>query len=80
MTEIAKTITSPDRKRRVHILRRGDGLFQFSEEILFEDEDQGQKYSIWKPQYPPSGVFPDEHSAELEARLTFKWLEDLRSE
>jgi hypothetical protein len=74
MVEVTKTVTSADGRRRVHFLRRSDGLFQYSEEVLWDDEDQGQNYSIWKPQYPLSGVFPDEIVAEAEARRSLGWL------
>jgi hypothetical protein len=70
-----KILLSGDATRRVRICQRSDGLFQFNEEYLREDEDQGQKYAIWIPRHPPSGVFESEQAAEVEARKIFSWLE-----
>jgi hypothetical protein len=74
MAKLIKTLTSSDQKHRVHFTQREDGMVQYSEEYLWHDEDQGQKYTLWKPNYPPSGLFSDEITAEADARRQLSWL------
>lgn len=70
---LSKMALSAGRRHRVLFWRREDGLIQYSEEYLRDDEDQGQKYSLWASIHSPSGLFPDLTLAEAEARNEIAW-------
>jgi hypothetical protein len=67
-TEIPNSVLeSDDGKQRIRFWKRSDGNVQFERRLLKHDEDQGQRFSIWVPCYPPSGIFPDLNSARFAA-------------
>jgi len=74
-SDIAKQIVSPDRKRRLTICHRDDGLF-FYREDTFEEWDDAPH--VWLEGYPPSGLFSSVNEAETEARSTIHWLREMQ--
>ena len=58
-----RKITSPDGMRRIDIVSRGDGTFQFYEQIALSKEEGGG----WHPG-KVGGIFETAEAAELAAR------------
>lgn len=75
-----KTLTSADGLVRIRFWQRKDGLFQFLIQKLYQAEDEGQSYSIWRPAYPPSGIFADLGSAEQDARRSSLWSDGAKAD
>ena len=70
---IVRTMTSPEGKRRVLIVDRGDGRFGYDEEYFSDDPDE----KCWVPlrQFPLT-IRDSPESAEREARGCVDWLRD----
>jgi hypothetical protein len=70
MEEVVQTLYSPDRKRRVHIVRRGNGTFSHEEEYFSTDEFE----MCWIPLSGHLSVFDSVDTALREARGRLNWL------
>jgi hypothetical protein len=80
MSEISvKRLESADGKRRVEIMARENGTFQFVEwhELIDIDEVNGTTCSFVPCMW--SGLHVDARSAEAEARATLPWLREQSS-
>lgn len=74
MSGVAKTITNAAGDKRLLILQRRDGLFQYWTERLIRDEELDPPF-YWSTNYPASGLFAAPTLAEQDARTEFDWLE-----
>jgi len=67
-----KAFVSKDGKRRLHIVARFDGMFQFMEDV--QEFDNTKTY--WFP-IGQSGLYENVELAEREARREVSWLAEL---
>ena len=65
-TSSTETLDSLDGLRRVSLVHRDDGLFQYRIDRLVEYEDT---HPYWVDGYPLSGLFPSRDEALAEATL-----------
>lgn len=69
---VVQNIVAPDGLRRVCILKRPDGLFQFREDRVVEYDDT-EPY--WTEGYPFSGLYSTLGAADASARSSISWLD-----
>ena len=69
--KIVAEVFSPDRDRAIRILGRADGLFQWREDFLPEQEDWGL---FWREGHPLSGIFASLEEARTAAFEITSWL------
>jgi hypothetical protein len=67
--ELCDVRSAPTGGRRLCIFRRQDGLFQYREDHLFDDDDFGL---IWREGYPLSGLFGSLARAAADAPSEYR--------
>jgi hypothetical protein len=67
--ELCDVLLAPIGERRLCIFRREDGLFQYREDQLSDDEDFGL---LWREGYPLSGLFGSRAAALADAPADYR--------
>ena len=67
---IIKEFQNSDGTVRLQVVRRDDGKYSYRQ--LWRSGD------VWSVPGPDCGIYDDELTAETEARLKVKWLQDAR--
>lgn len=66
---VLKTITSPDGKHRVLVIRKGDGNYSYRRQWLVDAPDGPQ----WGAPGPYCGIYESAETAEREAIARIDW-------
>ena len=69
--EIVKRIEREDGRRALLIIARGDGLFFYREDLIYEDDEV---LPHWTDGHPLSGLYSSAADAEQDARKQIEWL------
>jgi hypothetical protein len=74
MSDAIETVYSMDRKRRLVIFRRPDGLFAYREEYHYvNDYDKGNVFEGWAKFPPGKSYFDNIETARREAVSRAPW-------